>query len=199
MNREFTTFEQLVRSFDLIPRKQSTFLIGIDGCGGAGKSTLANKFKDKYSSVTIIHMDDFYFPSSQILKANPENKPIGADFDWERLLDQVLIPLSKNEVGHYQKYDWEKDELTEWYTVPAGGMVIVEGVYVIRKELADKYDFTIWVDCPYETRLLRGLDRDGEEARDRWVNNWMIAEDMYVNEHRPFERADVVMDGENKC
>ncbi|USK47025.1 uridine kinase family protein [Cytobacillus oceanisediminis] len=185
----------MVRSIDSIPKKQSTLLIGIDGCGGSGKSTFANKLKDKCSNVTVVHMDDFYLPSSKILKTHPEKKPIGADFDWKRVLNQVLDPISQNNEGHYQRYNWETDGLTEWHTVPVGGIVIIEGVYSIRKELAKKYDFTIWVDCPRDLRLSRGLERDGEEARDMWENNWMISEDIYIEEHKPFERADLIVNG----
>ncbi|SMQ86757.1 Uridine kinase [Bacillus sp. OV166] len=192
---EFKTFEQLVKSIDSIPKKQSTLLIGIDGCGGSGKSTFANKLKDEFSNVTVVHMDDFYLPSLKHINTNPKQKPIGADFDWKRILDQVLEPISQNKEGHYQRYDWENDDLAEWHTVPVGGTVVIEGVYSIRTELADKYDFTIWVDCPRETRLARGLERDSEEARDMWENNWMISEDIYVEEDKPFERADLLVNG----
>ncbi len=36
-NGKLNNFEQLVSSINSIPKKQSTLLIGIDGCGGAGK------------------------------------------------------------------------------------------------------------------------------------------------------------------
>ncbi|WP_423748567.1 NB-ARC domain-containing protein, partial [Bacillus cereus] len=42
--------------------EQSVIIIGIDGCGGAGKSTLANKIKSDFSTVTVVYMDDFYLP-----------------------------------------------------------------------------------------------------------------------------------------
>ncbi|WP_257209011.1 uridine kinase [Bacillus sp. AFS031507] len=188
-------FEQLVSSINSIPQKQQTLLIGIDGCGGSGKSTLANKLKDEFSNVTVVHMDDFYLPSSQLIKTHPEKKNIGADFDWKRVLNQVLEPISQNREGRYQRYDWETDDIAEWHTVPIGGIVIIEGVYSIRNELANKYDFTIWVDCPREIRLSRGLERDGEEARFIWENNWMISEDIYVENQKPFERVDLIVNG----
>ncbi|AWE07792.1 uridine kinase [Lysinibacillus sp. 2017] len=175
--------------------KQSTFLIGIDGCGGSGKSTFADKIKENFSDVTIVHMDDFYLPSSLIMNLEPTKKPIGADFDWIRLLNQVLEPLTQDSVGCYQRYDWETDSLAKWHTVPIGGIVIIEGVYTIRKELADKYDLKIWVNSPRNIRLSRGLERDGEEAREMWESNWMVSEDMYVAEHKPFERADLIVSG----
>jgi uridine kinase len=191
----FNTFEQLVESIDTISKKQSTLLIGIDGCGGSGKSTLAQKIKEACSNVTVVHMDDFYLPSAQIINTHPTKKPVGADFDWERVLNQVLEPISADEEGRYQRYDWETDNLAEYHTVPIGGIMIIEGVYSIRKELENKYDFKIWVECPREIRLSRGLQRDGEEARGMWENNWMIAEDLYIEKHKPYERADLVVDG----
>ncbi|HDR8183964.1 TPA: uridine kinase [Bacillus thuringiensis] len=178
--------------------KQSLLIIGVDGCGGAGKSTLANKIKSKFSTVTIVHMDDFYLPSSQIINEHPTNKSIGADFDWKRLLQEVLDPISNGIEGCYKRYDWETDSLAETHTVPAIGIVIIEGVYATRQELAEMYDLKIWVNCPRETRIKRGIARDGAAARDMWENNWMVAEDMYVESHKPHEFADFIIDGTNQ-
>lgn len=175
------------------PKKQSTMIIGIDGCGGSGKSTLAAKLQEENSKVTVVHMDDFYLPTS--LQPGKQSKSIGADLDWKRVFSQVLDPISQNLEGNYQRYDWNTDTLAEWHTVPVGGIVIIEGVYSNRRELEYKYDLKIWVECPRGIRLLRGLERDGEEARDTWENNWMRSEDAYVKEHRPFETADLVVSG----
>ncbi|MGN4443496.1 uridine kinase family protein [Bacillus cereus group sp. MYBK79-1] len=177
--------------------EQSLLIIGVDGCGGAGKSTLANNIKNKFSTVTIVHMDDFYLPSAQIVNEHPTNKSIGADFDWKRLLQGVLDPISNGIEGCYKRYDWETDSLEESHTVPANGIVIIEGVYATRQELAEMYDLKIWVNCPRETRIKRGIARDGEAARDMWENNWMVAEDMYVESHKPHEYADFIIDGTN--
>jgi uridine kinase len=191
----FKSFKNLVREIEKLPKRQSTLLIGIDGCGGSGKSTFACELSKLNSNITVVHMDDFYLPSSQRIKGTPMEKPIGADFDWQRLRDQVIKPLTNNKEGKYQKYDWGTDSLTEWYTVPIAEIVIIEGIYSTRKELADFYDFKIFVDCLREIRLQRGLERDGEDSRDMWENNWMVAEDKYLIEHKPFERADLVIDG----
>lgn len=194
MNK-INSFEQLLESIQETPRKQSTLLIGIDGCGGSGKSTVAAKIKEKLPNVTVVHMDDFYLPSGQLLDIPSKEKPVGADVDWKRVLSQVIEPISQNKEGHYQRYDWVSDSLAEWHIVPVGEVVVIEGVYATRKELRDFYDLTIWVNTPRETRLSRGLERDGEEARDRWENDWMVSEDVYVAQHRPQEHVDVVIDG----
>jgi uridine kinase len=175
-----------------LPRKQTTLLIGIDGCGGAGKSALAQALAQGDPEVTIVSMDDFFRPSSQ---ARPPGSAIGAEYDWPRLRGQVLEPLRRNEPGRYQRYDWGSDALAEWHTVPVGGVVIVEGIYSTRDELRDAYDYTIWVDSPRALRLQRGLARDGEQARLVWTTRWMPAEDRYVAEQHPEAKADTVVPG----
>lgn len=192
---QFTTFQDFINVINEKYKNQSTLLIGIDGCGGSGKSTFAHKLKEALSNATIVRKDDFYLPSSSIVNVHPSKKPIGADFDWQRLLNQVLEPIKDQKNGHYQRYDWETDKLAEWHAVPVDSIVIIEGVYSIRQELDDKYDFKVWVDCPREIRLSRGLERDGEGARGIWENNWMISEDIYVETHKPFNRADLVVSG----
>jgi uridine kinase len=123
------------------------------------------------------------------------NQQIGSDFDWVRLRRQVLEPLQNDNPGHYQRYDWNTDSLAEWHNVPIGDTVIIEGNYTTRKELAAFYEVKIWIDCPRELRLLRGLERDGEKARPVWEDYWMPAEDLYLESHKPFDYADLIIDG----
>lgn len=149
-----------------------------------------------HPDVTVVHMDDFFLPACERIQGSPASKPIGADFDWHRILTQVLEPLPHNYEGRFQPYDWEADRIADtWFTVPVGGTVVVEGVYATRRDLAGLYDLRIWVECPRHIRLARGLHRDGEEARDRWEHEWMVAEDLYMAAHQPSAYADLVLDG----
>jgi uridine kinase len=178
---------------------RSTIVVAVDGCGGAGKTELACALACALAEIgertDVIHFDDFFLPSALRVKGPGSDKPIGADFDWERLRDQVLVPLRAGEVASYARYDWELDALGEARTVAPGCIVIVEGVYCSRRELAPLYDLRIWVDCPRHLRLRRGIERDGEASRVRWELDWMPAEDRYVEQHQPDEMADIVVSG----
>jgi uridine kinase len=172
----------------------SLFIVGIDGCGGAGKSRLATEVRAALASrgrdISVVQMDDFYFPSASrngILALDA----IGSAFDWRRLRDQVLVPLRGGQPARYQRYDWPSDEHAEWHDVPHG-IVIVEGVYSTRVELEQFYDLTVWVECTRPIRLARGIERDGETWRRKWEEEWMPAEDRYVKEQSPHTRADLV-------
>ena len=173
------------------------YLIGIDGCKGAGKSSLAARIQMECPRAEIIHMDDFYLPSPQQSSLLPEHSPMGCNVDWRRLESQVLKPLSMVGVGRYQRYDREKDQLAEWRSVHEGGPVIVEGTFSTRKELEAYFDYTIWVECPRPLRLKRGLNRDPD--RQMWEENWMVYEDVYIQEHQPRERAGLLLSNVGIC
>ncbi|MEK4429042.1 AAA family ATPase [Paenibacillus sp. FSL M7-0802] len=192
---EIFQINQMIEAIKKKPKTHNSFIIGIDGCGGSGKSTLAERLKETFTeNVFVVHMDDFYLPSEQ--RKHIENTDdIGKDFDWKRLLNQVILPLSKGLLGKYQRYDWNTDTLTEWNTVSGGSIVIIEGVYTLRTELFRYYDYTIWVDTPNKIRLQRGIDRDGENMRTMWEDTWMPAEEQYVKIQKPYERANIIIDG----
>jgi uridine kinase len=167
-------------------------LVGIDGAGGAGKSTFASRLAvglcGRDVQVETVHMDDFYLRSAErtLLRCHDA---VGAAFDWQRLRDQVLLPLRSGQPAAYQRYDWGTDALAEWRVIPNVQVVLVEGIYVLRCELRALYDVTIWIDCPRQVRLARGLARDGPQARAQWEEEWMPAEDRYIVSHQPDRAA----------
>lgn len=63
-NSDLNNFQQLVRFLNLIPRKKSTLLVGIDGSGGSGKSILAHKLKDECANVTVVWIIFIYHPGN---------------------------------------------------------------------------------------------------------------------------------------
>jgi uridine kinase len=179
-----------------LTRRRQTLLVGVDGRGAAGKSTFARALEQAAGDVTVVEFDDFYRPSAErvarLAQADPE---IGGSFDWRRLRDQVLAPLSRDEPGDYQRYDWPSDTLAERHSVPVGGVVLVEGTYSTRRDLFAFYDYTVWIDAPRELRLARGVRRGGEDTRERWLTEWMPAEDSYVAAEDPASRVDLALDG----
>ncbi len=192
------SFVALAAELMAMPRQQSTLLVGVDGAGGAGKSTFARLLKAAFASLAddtmIVHMDDFFFPTSRQNELAADGFVDGT-IDWKRLLEQVLVPIKEERPGRYQRYDWPSRTLQEWHIVGVGGIVIVEGIRALRRELAPIYDQGVWITCPRSVRLDRGIARDGEKARRRWELDWMPAEDRYIEQHRPQDVAELVVDG----
>ena len=172
----------------------ATRIVAIDGAGGSGKTTLAAAVAGQLDDCVVVHGDDFYRPMPE-----PERRQLDDEqgyrryFDWERLYTEVLVPLRAGRTARHQAYDWATGQLGLWRDTVAGGVVIVEGVYSARPELAHAYDLTVIVDTPRETCLRRIRDRAENSAE--WIRRWRAAEDYYLRTTRPRSRVDVVIDG----
>lgn len=175
--------------------QRGALLVGIDGCGGSGKTTVAKGLAAVLPHTQLVHVDDFYLPRSQRFQGPIDSREVGADFDLARLRREVLEPLRSSQVAVYHRYDWQTDEVLTEATCVSGPVVIVEGVYALSGALFEFFNFTIWVDCPRERRVTRGLLRDGDAARQRWEEDWMPGEDKYEHEQRVRDRVSLVCDG----
>ncbi len=165
--------------------------VGIDGPGASGKSTLAEQLVAAMEDAYLVHVDDFYLPSSH---RHERQGKVGPLFDLPRLAEQVVVPGSTGEPLRYQRYDWGEDELAQWIDVPRGAPVVLEGVFCLSAELRNAYTFKIWCLADPKIRLTRGLARDGEEARSMWIDTWMPSENEYAASQHPERIADLVVD-----
>jgi uridine kinase len=156
-------------------------LVAIDGPGGSGKSTFAQRLSAAAGDAPIVPTDDF---------ASWED-PINW---WPRLLDQIITPIVNGDPGRYQRYDWPSNSLAEWHTVPRSPIVILEGVAAGRQEWRHHLSFLIWVETPRAIRLKRGLERDGPSALTNW-ESWMAEEDDHYRRDPTRELADLVISG----
>ncbi len=181
---------QLAAYFDNISKKQDKFIIAIDGPGGSGKSFFLEKLCSVLKIYDIVHFDDFYLP-----EYDPEIA--GSNFDWRRLIDQVLSPFVKHISCKYQFFDWNINKLDGWKEIDPKKYLVIDGVTSGRLELRKYLNFIIFIETPPEIRLRRGIERDGENYRNIWVNEWMPNESRYFNSdvHKTKSICDLVVDG----
>jgi uridine kinase len=176
------------------PATAGTRIVAIDGAGGSGKTTLAGAAAELLDGCPIIAGDDFYRPMPE-----PERERLDAEqgyqhyFDWQRLRDHVLVPLRAGHTARYQRFDWTTGELGPWHEITPEPVVIVEGVYTARPELAPYYHLTVYVDTPREVCLQRMRARG--QNPEQWITRWRAAEDHYLRTTWPHTRANLVVKG----
>jgi uridine kinase len=189
--------KQIQEVLNIIHKLHKTkILIGVDGLGGCGKSTFTKELIKIMNNTEIVHMDDFYKSENMRKEINSDHET-GFFFDWRKLESKVLIPFTNDLEIRFQRYDWPSDSLKDWQNISIKSNVIVEGVYSTRKELSKYYDLKIWIDCPPEVRLARGIERDGIEMKEYWQNVWMKQENEYLEKHKSFLEADLVISSIN--
>lgn len=174
--------------------RATPLMVAIDGMSAAGKSTLAAGVVESLPDAELIRGDDFYRVMTDELRfeLSPE-RGYHEDYDWQRLLREVLTPLRRGATARFRRYDWSTGRLGRWAEARPASVVIVEGVYVMRPELRPEFDLTIWVETRPEVRTLRQSQRDDTPE---WVARWDRAERLYVARFRPPASADLVVSGD---
>ena len=109
--------------------------------------------------------------------------------DWRRLRAEALEPLVRGHSARFARYDWDAHDgrLSATTSVPATDLVVVEGVYSARPELADLVNLTVYVDVAPEVRRRRLQARNYADDPE-WVELWERGEEHYFTEVRPPER-----------
>jgi uridine kinase len=153
-------------------------LICIDGPAGSGKTTLATAVAD-LTGAPIIHMDDLFE-------------------GWDGLpgitdqLDSILLPLVEGATGSYRRYDWHRAAFAETVTVPPAPLLVIEGVGSGAAAYDDLRTALAWVDAPYESRMRRGIERDGDAFAPHW-EAWAEAEAKLFAREQTAARADIIV------
>jgi uridine kinase len=156
--------------------------IGIDGVDGAGKTLLAEEAAQLLTSrgrpAVRVSIDQFEPPPAQRYARgylSPEGYYLDA-FDFEGFRAHVLS------IGG-----------------PPDVVIVADGVFLHRPELADLWHATIWVDADIEVAARRGAERNRvwfdslDETHERYRVRYMPAQHRYVEEQRPDERATFVL------
>lgn len=170
--------------------RRKPVLIAIEGFGGAGKTTFAEKLNGALGDAYIINMDDFLLKESLINDVSPEK----TGFDRARLKRQVLVPATVGQTVRYQKFIWASNSLSEPVTVPAITYLIVEGSSSYHPSIAKYYDYKVWVDSPIELAKRRGHARDGSSENAQHWDLWAANDLRYQTKYHPEQHADFVLD-----
>ena len=102
---DLTPAERVSAAIDTAAHEGPAVVVGIDGPGGAGKSTLARELSLLRDDVAVVSSDDFYRPLPE-REALTRIEAVDLAFDWERLHDEVLAPLLRGEDARYRRSDW---------------------------------------------------------------------------------------------
>lgn len=154
--------------------------IGIDGFGGAGKTSFAERLRQALPESLVVHVDDFFRP----------------DVDgWDRggFRTAIVEPVLAGRPGRYRRWDWETATIGEMIEVPPGRPLIVEGVSSTDVRLGIAWDLTLWLDLPAAERWRRVMARDGDAFRDLWLNTWIPSEQAYAAAQHPQARVDLIV------
>lgn len=184
-----------MRRIQRLARTMSPAVVALDGRSGTGKSTLAEWMAGQLGGIRV-DQDDFYAGGDlDEWRRLTSREKADRVIDWRRVRDEVLLPLREGQGASWRPFDWDTmiGLAPETITVPPSGLVILDGAYSARPELADLIDLSILVTLDDAVRRERLRLREGEDLVSCWHTVWDEAEDYYFGTIRPPEAFDLVI------
>ena len=153
---------------------ERAFRVAVDGPDAAGKTTLADDLA-RLVPAARAGIDDFLRPREVRYRRGP------------------LSPE-----GCYRD-TFDLDAARRAVLASPGPVLVFDGVFLLRPELRDLWDLTVFVDVAPEETVRRALVRDaglmgGEDGvRERYARRYVPAQELYRAEADPVGVADVVL------
>lgn len=183
--------------------------VGIDGVDAAGKTTIADEIAASLqaSGRTVIRasIDGFHNPSA-VRRQRGSNSPQGYfldSFNYSALRAVLLDPLGPAGSRHYRRaiFDFRTDTEVEAPLEEASvdSTLLFDGVFLLRPEIQDCWDFSIFVHADFSTTLGRAMARDvelfgsEEEVLRRYTERYVPGQKIYLSEVAPERAASVVV------
>lgn len=185
--------------------ESGVFMVAIDGVDAAGKTTLAavlaEELRNRKYNVIEASMDGFHNPR-EVRYRMGRDSPEGYyrdSFNIETLKEVLLEPLGKGEAYRTAVFDYRVDSKTDEKTVsaPVNAILVFEGVFSLRPELVELWDYKIYLDIAVEESISRGVERDlGEkdEIERKYRVRYLPGQQLFKEESRPYETADIIVD-----
>ncbi len=182
--------------------------VAIDGVPAAGKTTLADELavvlRAQGREVIRATIEDFLTPRSVRHRWGDSAEGwYNYSIDLDALHRVLLDPLGPDGDRRIQQavYDKVTDIAVSppVTTVAIDAVLLFDGVFLLRKELFDRWDLRIFVSASFEKTLARARIRDqtplisANEVEQRYRSRYIPSQQFYFATIRPAEHADIIV------
>jgi uridine kinase len=183
-------------------------VVVIDGIDTSGKTSFAKNIKAliKTRHVVCVSIDHFHNEKS-IRMRQGEYSPNGYyhdSFNYEKVLNDVLIPFRKGESIVTQAFDHRSNKKIEGtVSLMDNTVLLFDGVFMQREVIRVHTDLSIYLDISFEEALNRAVRRDLKYFTSkavlisRYQRRYLPGQSIYLREEDPKSLADFVIDNNN--
>ena len=201
-NKRLKAVETVVAAIRARSVDAPRLVVAFDGRSGSGKSTVAAGVAEAVDAV-VVPCDDFFAASvsdAEWDRRTPEQRA-GDAIDWRRLRREAIDPLRAGRTARWYAFDFlagpRRDGTYPLQTTPTERVpkriVVLDGAYSARPELADVLDLTVLVEAALTTRETRLAAREAADVLQQWHARWDVAEEHYFRHVRPPSAFDIVL------
>lgn len=140
---------------------------GIDGSGkGYVSALLADALRQAGRSVALINIDGWLnLPEARFCRANPGEHFYRHAIRFDEMFEQLVLPLRRRRSVRVE-VDFAEETATAFrkhlYEFAGIDIIVLEGIYLLKRRFQRLYDVSFWIECSFETALARAIARAQE-------------------------------------
>lgn len=191
-----------------IPAERSV-LVAITGIDGCGKGYVAARLLEQLAAEGVraatISVDGWLnLPHVRFDRSNPAEHFYLHAIQFDEMLSQLVLPLrdrrslrleadyAEETSAAYRRHTYEFEELD---------VILLEGIYLLKRPFQAYYDLSIWIECGFETALERAIARAQEgltpEATvEAYRNIYFPAQEIHLRRDDPRRAATLIVNND---
>ncbi len=191
-------------------RGTGSLLVGISGIDGSGKSVftpqVARELRALGSNVAHFAVDDWHEEIDQrFSQHNPGEHFYRHGLRLADMFHEVILPLRNARWlrATSRLTDQHGINTQRYFDLRNVDVILLEGVFIFKREWRKEFDLGAWIDCSFETALARAIRRSQEglspadTIRD-YERIYFPAQRFHFAQDAPRENADRLLDNDER-
>lgn len=187
----------------------SLFTVAISGIDASGKgytsALLQQQLEQKGLKTALLNIDPWQnIIPVRLQKENPAKNFYEHAFRWNDFFDQLAVPLRCNKGIHLSVkgvYSHADECYDLDYHYDNKDILLIEGIFLFKKEFLSFYDYKIWINCSFSTGLQRAVKRNAEKLDEEslvsdYLTFYYPAQRYHFEIDNPAAAADIIFDND---
>ncbi len=181
-------------------------LVAISGIDGSGKGYITEKLvarlREQGEKAVGIGIDGWLnLPPVRFNLRHPAATFYHQAIRFQELFAKLILPL-KAERQIYLTASYTEETATAYrphtYAYDDVDIILLEGVFLLKRELRRHYDLSVWIDCTFATALERAIARNQEglspaDTIRAYETIYFPAQQLHHTVDNPRAAADLVL------
>lgn len=186
-----------------------SFLVAVSGIDGSGKgyvtAQIVNELQSRDIQAVGINVDGWLnLPPVRFNRDRPAETFYHHAIRFEEMFERLILPLKRDRSIHVE-VDYTDETAVEYrkhtYDFNEVDVIVLEGIYLLKRALRRYYDWAIWIDCSFDTALERALLRGQEglpadETIRAYKTIYFPAQEIHYRVDDPRSAADAVLNND---
>lgn len=185
-------------------------LVGISGIDGCGKGYVARQLEARLAlhgvTPAILNVDAWLnLPEKRFNQKDPADNFYENAIRFDQFFTQLALPLRERRSIHLVA-DLIEESASQYrrhtYDFKDVSVILVEGIFLFKRQYRTHFDLAIWIDCSFPTALARAIDRAQEglsaaKTIAAYETIYFPAQRIHLTHDNPREHADLIFENDS--